>query len=247
MQRTVAILDALAREPSRLIDLTRSLNLPWATLHRTVSQLEKAQLVRKDPATKRYEIGSRLWYLGSAYLAGHRVLTAAMPYLSRTDVLDGVAVQLVERIDTLAVAVYSAQRLADDITKAHFGYHFPLHCGSKGQVLLAYESAEFIESYLRRDLERLTPDTITDPRRLREVLAAVRKQGYAITVADVQPSTGSMAAPIQDAGGRTVAALCYVFRKGILKSERVKDQMIDHLVHTAQSVSLGMGWRPGQN
>ena len=41
----------------------------------------------------------------------------------------------------LAVAIYSAQRLAEDITKAHYGYHFPLHCGSKGQVLLAYEDA----------------------------------------------------------------------------------------------------------
>ncbi len=247
MQRTVAILDALAREPARLIELTRSLGLPWATLHRTVAQLEKAQLVRKDPATRRYEVGSRLWYLGSAYLAGHRVLTAATPYLSRADVPEGVAVQLVERIDNLAVAIYSAQKLAEDITKAHYGYHFPLHCGSKGQVLLANESAEFIDSYLRRDLERLTSDTIIDPKQLREVLAAVRRQGFALTVADVQPTTGSVAAPIRDAGGRTIAALCYVFRKNLLKNERSRDEMIDHLVHTAQSISIGMGWRPGQS
>ena len=246
MRRTVAVLSALAREPARLIDLARALDLPWATLHRAVAQLEKAQFVQKDPATKRFEIGPRLWHLGSAYLSGHKVLNAAMPYLSRADVQDGVAIQLVERIDNVAVAIYSAQRLEQDITKAYFGYHFPLHCGSKGQVLLAFEQPKFIETYLQRDLERLTPDTITDPHRLREVLESVRRQGYALTIGDVQPSTGSVAAPIRDRTGRTVAALCYVFRKSLVSNGRTRDVMLDNLAHTAQSISFGLGLRPGQ-
>ena len=103
---------------------------------------------------------------------------------------EGIAVQIAERIGFQAVAVYSAQRLADDITKAHYGYHFPLHCGSKGQVLLAYEEPSFIESYLERDLERLTSETITDPVLLRALLAKIRHLEIAITVADVQPFTG---------------------------------------------------------
>ena len=62
-----------------------------------------------------------------------------MPYLGQLQESEGIVVQITERIGNLAVAIYSAQRLAEDITKAHYGYHFPLHCGSKGQVLLAYE------------------------------------------------------------------------------------------------------------
>jgi DNA-binding IclR family transcriptional regulator len=142
------------------------------------------------------------------------------------------------------VAIYSAQRLAEDITKAHYGYHFPLHCGSKGQVLLAYEDPDFVEAYLARKLERLTNETITDPARLRDELAKIRRAGMALTIADVQPFTGSMAAPIRDASGRVVASLCFIFRKVMLRDDKRREELQDQLMHMAHSISIDLGWRP---
>ena len=246
MIRSFAVLEYLAASPSRVVDVTRALGLPWATVHRTIIQLEKAQFLRRDPETNRYEIGPRLWYVGSAYLANHRVLRAAMPYLSQLQDAEGIAVQITERIGFQAVPVYSAQRLSDDITKAHYGYHFPLHCGSKGQVLLAYEDPAFIESYLKRDLERLTSETITDPQILRAELARIREAGMALTIADVQPFTGSMAAPIRDASRKVVASLSFIFRKALARNDKRRDELEDILVHMAHSISIDLGWRPDQ-
>lgn len=246
MSRSFAVLEYLAASPSRVVDVTRALDLPWATVHRTIIQLEKAQFLRRDPETNRYEIGPRLWYVGSAYLANHRVLKVAMPYLTRFQDAEGVAVQIAERIGFQAVAVYSAQRLAEDITKAHYGFHFPLHCGSKGQVLLAFEEPAFIETYLKRDLERLTSETITDPELLRAELASIRKSGTALTIADVQPFTGSMSAPIRDATGRVIASLCFIFRKTLMRNEKRREELLDHLLHIAHSISIDLGWRPQQ-
>jgi DNA-binding IclR family transcriptional regulator len=244
MARSFAVLEFLAVSPGRVVDVTRGLGLPWATVHRTIVQLEKAQFLRRDPKTNRYEIGPRLWHVGSAYLANHRVLKVAMPYLSQFQEAEGIAVQVAERIGNLAVAIYSAQRLADDITKAHYGYHFPLHCGSKGQVLLAYEEPAFIEAYLKRDLERLTSETITDPAALRAELAKIRRAGMALTVADVQPFTGSMAAPIRDGTGKVVASLCFIFRKALARNDTRREELQDHLMHIAHSISIDLGWRP---
>ena len=246
MARSFAILEYLASSPGRVVDVTRALGLPWATVHRTIIQLEKAQFLRRDPETNRYEIGPRLWHVGSAYLANHRVIKVATPYLNQFQDIEGIAVQLAERIGTEAVAIYSAQRLAEDITKAHYGYHFPLHCGSKGQILLAYEEPAFIESYLKRDLERLTSETITDPEVLRTELAKIRRAGVALTVADVQPFTGSMAAPIHNGSGRVVASLCFIFRKALLRNDKRREELQDHLVHMAHSISVDIGWRAGK-
>ena len=91
--------------------------------------------------TKRYEIGPALWFAGATYMANHRVLRAAMPYLQKPEQIEGIAVQLAERVRDQAVAIYSAQPYATEIAKAQYGYHFPLHCGSKGRVLLAFEDA----------------------------------------------------------------------------------------------------------
>jgi DNA-binding IclR family transcriptional regulator len=244
MARAFAVLDYLAASPGRVVDVTRGLGLPWATAHRTMIQLEKAQFLRRDPETSRYEIGPRLWYVGSSYLAHHRVLKAALPYLRLSQEIEGVVVQIVERIGIESVVIYSAQRLAEDITKAHYGYHFPLHCGSKGLVLLAYEEPNFVDMYLKRDLERLTSDTVTDPERIRARLAEVRQAGFALTVGDVQPFTGSMAAPILDASGSVVAALCFVFRKVVARNDERREELQDQVIHIAHSISLDLGWRP---
>jgi DNA-binding IclR family transcriptional regulator len=244
MSRSLAIIEHLAVRPGRVVDVTHEMGLPWATVHRIITQLTKADFLRRDPETKRYEIGPALWFAGATYMANHRVLRAAMPYLQKPEQIAGIAVQLAERVRNQAVAIYSAQPHATDISKAQYGFHFPLHCGSKGRVLLAFEAADFIEQYLRRPLERLTELTITDPDLLREDLAKIRQCGYSVTIADVQPFTGSMAAPIRDGSGRVVACLCFIARKTVLQNERRRDELLEHLLHAAHLASMDLGWRP---
>ena len=105
--------------------------------------------------TGHYSIGPRMWFIGATYVANHRVHEAA----SRTC---GITVQLVEGSGRQTVVFFSSHS-DDEITKATYGYHFPLHAGSKGQVLLAYSDPAFIDSYLSGDLECLTPLSETDP------------------------------------------------------------------------------------
>jgi IclR family pca regulon transcriptional regulator len=111
-------------------------------------------------------------------------------------------------------------------------------------VLLAFEDPAFIAAYLERDLERLTSETVTDPDALRAELQRIRAEDFSLTIADVQPFTGSMAAPIREASGRVVAALCFVFRKGLIRNEKRREDLRDRLIHMAHSVSMDLGWRP---
>jgi DNA-binding IclR family transcriptional regulator len=244
MSRSLAIIEHLAVRPGRVVDITQDMGLPWATVHRIITQLTKADFLRRDPETKRYEIGPALWFAGATYMANHRVLRAAMPYLQKPEQIEGIAVQLAERVRNQAVAIYSAQPHATEIAKAQYGFHFPLHCGSKGRVLLAFEAPDFVEQYLRRPLEKLTELTITDPDLLQQDLKQIRQSGYSVTIADVQPFTGSMAAPIRDGGGRVVASLCFIARKTLLQNERRRDELLEHLLHAAHLTSMDLGWRP---
>lgn len=244
MARSFAVLDLLATSPSRVVDVTRSLNLPWATVHRTLIQLEKAQFLHRNPETNRYEIGPRLWHIGSAYLANHRVLKAAMPYLGMLEAQKNVVAQVAERIGTQAVVIYSHQHAGSDITKAQYGYHFPLHCGSKGLALLAFQTQDFIDEYLKRDLERLTPDTMTDPGQIRAALAKVQAAGISCTVGDVQPHTGSMSAPIREASGQTIACASFVFRKTHIKNTDWYVDLQEKMLEATHSISIDLGWRP---
>jgi DNA-binding IclR family transcriptional regulator len=244
MARALAIIEHLAVRPGRVVDVTHDLRLPCATVHRIIAQLTKADFLRRDPETKRYEIGPALWFAGATYMANHRVLRAALPYLHKAEQISGIAVQLAERVGRQAVAIYSAQPYATNIAKAQYGYHFPLHCGSKGRVLLAFAGPEFVKQYLHRPLEKLTDATLTDPDELRRELERIRQSGYSITVADVQPFTGSMAAPIRDASGTVVASLCFIARKTLIQNVQRRDTLLEHLLHAAHLASMDLGWRP---
>ncbi len=245
VRRSLQVLEYLALNPGRATDVAAGLKVSWATLHRTLSELEHGGFIARDADSKRYTIGPRMWFIGTAYLAGHKVLEAARPYLDAAAEAGDYTVQLVERSGRLAVTLYSYQTAGEVITKSTYGYHFPLHCGSKGQVLLAYSAAHEIEEFLNGRLETLTPETVTQPKALRKRLKEIKSQGYAQTVGDVQHFTGSLSAPVFERNQNVVGAVCFITARSAFRDAAMVEAMLETLLRTAQSVSLALGWRPG--
>lgn len=246
LERSFAVLDLIAARPCRVVDVMRDMGLPWATAHRTVKKLEKAQFLMVNPETSHYEIGPRMWHLGSSYLANNKMLKAAISYLAKDRDIRGVDVQVVERIGSYSVVIHAEKRQLQEISKAQYGYHIPLHAGSKGLVLLAYESEEFISAYLAQDLEQLTAATITDPEELRRRLAQIRTEGFAQTESDVQNFTGSVAAPVFGAKGTLLGCVCFVYLKKLARDEGVFEKLKEALLLMTYSLSIELGWHPGQ-
>ncbi len=73
--RPAAVLDALARASSdglRLIDITKTIGLGKATVHRLLAGLQSSRLVEQDAQTGRYFMGSRVLAWGAVeLLEGH--------------------------------------------------------------------------------------------------------------------------------------------------------------------------------
>ena len=80
-----------------------------------------------------------------------------------------------------------------------------------GLVLLAHAPIEVQDRVLGAPLARFTRHTITDPRRLRRVLADVRRDGFVVSDRQIETISASVAAPVRDRTGRVVAAVSLVF------------------------------------
>lgn len=245
VSRALRVLELLARTPMRASDAAEALGLSWATLHRVLTQLEDEEFLERDKAGV-YRIGRRTWLLGSTYLVGHRLLELAVPLVKQAATqVPHVVFQVVERSESTAVVLYSQESTQGEvITRTTYGYHFPLHTGSKGLVLLAYASAEFIDSYLAGDLVALTPQSVVHPDQIRRHLTDIRRKGYAVTAGDVQPFTGSVAAPVYDAEGQVVATISAVAPRSMLDGGEAQAEMLDAVMRVAQGASLGLGWTP---
>ena len=242
LRRAMDILEALADRPMRAKELADLLEIKWTTAYRTLAYLVDNGYLKRDDTSGNYYVASRLYYIGSAYVAHLPILQVSRPYLKAASEETGATVQLVERDGDRSVVLSVSEPRSEYIPKTTIGYHFPLHCGSKGHVLLAYADPEFVEDYLSHPLEVLTPYTITDPDVLRQLVAEVRAHEYAVTTRDVQVSTASVAAPVRDAGGSVMASVCLIVTYAEFEDTRAR--LVDVAVNTARSISQLMGWRP---
>ena len=240
--RAVALLDAIAEQPRRAKELADALGLKWTTAYRTLVFLRDTGYIHHDEASGVYSIGTRLHSIGTAYLATHPLVQAARATLRGTADESGTTIQLVERDRRDSVVLAAAEPRNQAIPKATPGFHFPLHCGSKGHVLLAFADEEDRAEYLSGELTPMTAESVIDPGALAKRLDAVRRQGYAVTRRDVQLSTGSVAAPVRDETGDVNWCVCLV--TGVNDLEAREDALVETALHTAQSLAMMAGWRP---
>jgi DNA-binding IclR family transcriptional regulator len=73
------------------------------------------------------------------------------------------------------------------------------HALALGKVALAFALPEVVSRYVRSPgLRRFTPQTITDPGRLQDELAAVRRRGFSVEREEFDEDFCSIAAPLRD-------------------------------------------------
>jgi DNA-binding IclR family transcriptional regulator len=191
-----------------LPDLSARLDIPRQTVHRVLTQVEKAGLVLRNPARERYSIGPRLLRLGLAALSSQNQGTPVRAILRdlvdeigetcNVGVLDGLNYVYVLRIEC-------KWPLRTHLTA---GSRMGAHCVSGGKILLAHLEPDRLKLLLRRrKLPTRTSRTLTRVGDLEIDLAKSRKRGFAISNEEFLDGIVGVAVPILDTTGHPVAAL----------------------------------------
>jgi DNA-binding IclR family transcriptional regulator len=208
VERVALTLDALARTPDGLgvTELARALGVHKASASRLLATLRERGLVERDPASRRYHLGVRFVSIAGAAMLRLPVVSQARPELEQLTRLSSETSNLavLERFHVVYVdQVTPAQEV---VMPSWIGRRTPVHASSSGKVLVAFGDEALREALLARPLERLTPSTITDPARLREVFEETRRRGHARSVGESEDDMVSIAAPVIS-NGRAIAAV----------------------------------------
>jgi DNA-binding IclR family transcriptional regulator len=116
------------------------------------------------------------------------------------------------------------------------GGRYPLHAGASNKILLAYLPSDTINDLVTRGLESITPRTITDATQLKDDLATIRAQGYAISVGELTPDVAALAVPLRDSNGSVVAALSIAGLASRFSEERLPS-LINATRQAAEDIS----------
>ncbi len=191
----------------------RRAGLPSSTAHRIVAELLSAGLLERDE-DRRVRVGLRLWELTTRSSQPLALRQAALPFMEQVQAEIGEHTQLVvlEGAAALCVERLSAPGAGENITL--IAGRLPLHASSSGLVLLAHADPPFRERVLAGPLPAVGPSSLTDPRRLRRVLADIRRDGYVIAPGSISAVSTGVGVPLRDPSGAVVAALSVILRQG---------------------------------
>ncbi len=188
-----------------LTEIARLTCLPVSTAHRLVTELAGwGVLERTDESTFRIglpikAIGNRRSFPPAILESARRVLedlvTAARTGACLGILTDTDVAYIEKRCDHSPVTTFAqAQRL-------------PAHATALGKALLAFSSSNMLDRVIANGLKCYTPNTVTDPDRLRQCLASIRLTRVAVSRWELEPGVSGVAVPVFGSGGMAVAAL----------------------------------------
>ncbi|MFE9254453.1 IclR family transcriptional regulator [Streptomyces sp. NPDC006879] len=180
--RTVELLEWFAARPGlhSLADVQQGVGYPKSSLYMLLRTLVDLGWVETDSPGTRYGIGVRALLVGTSYIDGDEVVTAARPTLDRLsdDTTETIHLARLDGSSVVYLATRQSQHYLRPFTRV--GRRLPVHSTALGKALLATHTDTEVRALLPRRLEPVTAHTLTDREQLIEELALVREQGYAI-------------------------------------------------------------------
>jgi IclR family transcriptional regulator, pca regulon regulatory protein len=241
LERGLAVIRAFDEHNPELTlsDVARRTGLTRAAARRFLLTLADLGYVRTDE--RWFTLSPRILELGYAYLSSLSLPEVAEPHLERlvAEVHESSSVSVLDGEDIVYVARVPTSRIMT--VSINVGTRFPAYATSMGRVLLSGMPDDELEAYLDRvELRPLSPRTLTSHDALRAELAKVRSQGWALVDQELEEGLRSIAAPIRDRSGDTIAAVNLSAHASRLTIEAARRGMVPALLATAARIEADL-------
>ena len=219
-------------------------NLHVSTCLRLLSTLTRHGLIRRDQDNGRYSLGYEILALAEIARGSSGLAEWARPAMREVcQAFDETVVLSIRngdyRIDLdQEIGQQNVRRVLS------LGEAKPLYAGAASQVLMSGLTDSEIDDYLSRiPLIKLAENTITDPQELRQILARIRREGFAESFQQQSDQGGAgIAAGIFDARRQMVGAIG-VSVPQYRFTPTLRSKLIPVVMAAANKISLVLGGR----
>jgi DNA-binding IclR family transcriptional regulator len=246
LEKAFTILELFDRENEKLglTEIAKRLNTRPGTLYPVLYTLEKHGYLKRND-NKKYSLGLKFLEKGNLILEQLDIRDQAKPHLRELADRCGANAHLAVLYDWKVMYLHREEGYPSVIIKEIVGRRVPAYCTALGKVLLAYlNDEELADFFAKEKLKPLTPNTITDPERLKEELSKVRKRGYAIDNEEFHEGNMCIAAPVRNYQGKVVGSVSISLPKSKFSSEY---DYIKEVRDAATNISKDLGFSEENN
>lgn len=210
LKRSMNILSYMSRRGKleySIAELSAATELPPSTVFRVLQTFMSDDYVLLDPKSHLYRLGPALIPLGRAAGNEKDLGALAMPFLQQiaNETGDDAFLMVISGYHSQVVAKADGPNRIKIVSG--FEANADLHCGANRKMLLAFQSDEFIEEYIRHGLKAYTSSTITDPKVLRGELKTIRDEKTSFSLSEFIDGAMGVSAPVFDSEGRLAASI----------------------------------------
>lgn len=181
--------------------------LDKSVVSRTLAALAHGGYVERDPDTRRYRLGWRLFAM-SARAGDQRLVAAARAVMPRLVTTLGETAHLSVLRGAEVLTLVTEQASHAVATVGWIGRIIPAYCTSSGRALLLDHSRTQLADRLSGvAFEPRGPRTAPDLDTLHERIVAARPADVVVVDEESEPGLLAIGAPVRDAAGRIAAAL----------------------------------------
>lgn len=216
--------------------------------HTRLNLSEVARLTKVTPASARRSLstlvqlgyldtdGKLFWMLPKSLLIAYSFLSSrpmtalAQPLLDTLSERTRESASLGALLDDDAIIIARSTARRSLSTGLGIGSRLPVYCSAIGRVLMAglpsQESQKRLHSVERLQLTKLT---VVDMNALHLILDTCRETGWSYSDGELELGVRSMAAPVRDPQGNTIAAMSIAVRTERLSMSEFKDTFLTPL------------------
>jgi DNA-binding IclR family transcriptional regulator len=186
-----------------LTELAEVIGVPALDVAPLVAALEQHDLLAWDTDRSGLRPGTAALRFARSGVGREDLVELAQPSMRRLAEESGETANLIlpRPAGTEAISQIDGRHLLGATN--WIGRELGLHSTAAGKVFLAFGAAELPDG----PLEQITATTVTDRDRLGRELEAIRDQGYATIVDELEAGLSAVGAPVRDRGGAVIAAL----------------------------------------
>ncbi len=227
LERGLSVLRAFGRDNPQmtLSEVAELTKLSPAAARRCLNTLVKLGYVAKHH--RQFLLRPEVMSFASAYLDSMSLGELVRPHLQavRDETGDSSSLAVLSGFDILYLVHVSTNRMVR--LAAGVGTRYPAFATSLGRAMLAFESEAVRTDYLSMgEFTAFTEHTVTSKVELRRLLDEVRRSGYSATQDELDYGLISIAVPIVDDSGRSMAAInCSTSTSRVGKEELVRTRL----------------------